>query len=79
MARDKKTAQKQKAGKDAAAAAAVKAEPKKGKKAKQGTYDSLRDPLDRCGTHQARACSASNHDQRTTDVQQLLIKLNQCC
>jgi hypothetical protein len=45
MARDKKAAQKQKPAK----AAAVKADPKKTKKGKQGSYDSLRDPLDRCG------------------------------
>jgi hypothetical protein len=49
MARDKKAAQKQKPAKAAAGAAADKAAAKKGKKAKQGSYDSLRDPLDRCG------------------------------
>lgn len=49
MARDKKAAQKQKPAKAAAGAAAVKAEAKKGRKAQQGSYDGLRDPLDRCG------------------------------
>ncbi|WIA18597.1 hypothetical protein OEZ85_010037 [Tetradesmus obliquus] len=47
MARDKKAAQKQKPAKAAAGAAAVKAEAKKGRKAQQGSYDALRDPLDR--------------------------------
>lgn len=49
MARDKKAAQKQKPAKAAAGAAAVKAEAKKGRKAQQGSYDGLCDPLDRCG------------------------------
>jgi Pyruvate/2-oxoacid:ferredoxin oxidoreductase delta subunit len=52
MARDKKAAQKQKPAK----AAAVNAEPKKSKKAKQGSYDSLRDPLDRCGCSSGLDC-----------------------
>jgi hypothetical protein len=52
MARDKKAAQKQKPAK----AAAAKAEPKKSKKSKQGSYDSLRDPLDRCDCSSLLAC-----------------------
>jgi hypothetical protein len=52
MTRDKKAAQKQKPVK----AAAAKAEPKKSKKTKQGSYDSLRDPLDRCGCSSLLAC-----------------------
>eukprot|EP00882_Tetradesmus_deserticola_P033078 GHRQ01037752.1.p1 GENE.GHRQ01037752.1~~GHRQ01037752.1.p1 ORF type:complete len:203 (+),score=83.91 GHRQ01037752.1:319-927(+) len=47
MARDKKTAQRKSAATSTSAAASGKAEPKKSKKANQGSYDSLREPLDR--------------------------------